>query len=382
MRRILLILIIGVVGFFLCVNPALATDYAGNIWIHSNLDDHTMHIIANNDPSDGAGNFKNAHLSGLIFEKSESLLSPPDKDGLWRRYSISVSSIKNPYVLLRSGDDYRVVQPGSLSPQGGVSLYVDDITSWYKKGTPAPTSVNLLLNGLSLEPGKEGFGIVSSNISGYNPDGNYQIKNNQYRFKDIEEADWPAAFTNGGLNNTVIPNSSDKTYVLQMRYETYFGEGDPLASDPLPIPIMGDGQPAEGQLKFSNVAGKGINFFAMPVEPEKDDADNKTWYAFAADGNPLEDAADVPIADNTITSAYDLIRIVNFAHGSNIVSSFSGWNPTTQTDVGVMFAPADYDADPDTKSQLEALSLQSGVGYQLYLNAAAVIELKIKNVNE
>lgn len=114
----------------------------------------------------------------------------------------------------------------------------------------------------------------------------------------------------------------------------------------------------------SGVPGKpGINFFAMPFAGP--------WYVYKEDGSKiLHDGT-----TNEVTNAYHLIKAINVAKGSKVVSTFGKWDKTNQSDAGVLIANNDPDSDP-AKSALQNISLQQGEGYQVYVTQKVTLVIK------
>ncbi|MFA6170238.1 MAG: hypothetical protein WCW67_04650 [Candidatus Margulisiibacteriota bacterium] len=146
-----------------------------------------------------------------------------------------------------------------------------------------------------------------------------------------------------------------KIYTFRVMHGNSFGD---KWSDPYDYAYSGiQGGAQTYPLTFEVVTNSsGFNFFAMPMPPN---SSTGNWSATTVDGVGL----------GTIATAYDLIKIVNNVAGNNtgkmFISTFGKWDRTGQLDAGVLI-PAN-DPDGAAKAALQALKLEAGVGYQVYL---------------
>lgn len=101
----------------------------------------------------------------------------------------------------------------------------------------------------------------------------------------------------------------------------------------------------------------GFNFISIPMPPN---TKTGTWLATTADG---------ATSLGKIATAYDLIKAINYAAGKGtgkkFISTFGKWDATGQLDAGILI-PAN-DPDGTAKAALQAIKLEAGVGYQVYL---------------
>jgi hypothetical protein len=107
--------------------------------------------------------------------------------------------------------------------------------------------------------------------------------------------------------------------------------------------------------------GHGINHFSMPFPAP--------WYAYKEDGTTLL---------GTIASAYDLVKAINAAYGSNIVSTFTKWvgASSTPNETAVIISDNNPDA-AGVAGALQAIALDNGTAYELY--ASKPVRIVIKN---
>lgn len=98
-------------------------------------------------------------------------------------------------------------------------------------------------------------------------------------------------------------------------------------------------------------AGPGINSFAMPF------------------GGPWYDGRGTPIVN-----ALDLVRAINTAAGSSVVSSFGRWNKDTQQVAGVMIPGNTLTAA--IQDRLDDIPISRSEGYQVYVTGRAPLVIK------
>lgn len=163
---------------------------------------------------------------------------------------------------------------------------------------------------------------------------------------------------------TVSNVPTGQTYYLALK--SYNGVVESYISNVTGAGFGGGG----GQLSWtltieSQVASgsHGINHFSLPFPGP--------WFAYKADGTTLL---------RQISTAYDLVKAINSASGSNIVSTFTRWDGASHTpnETGVIIpAPAfDPDATTDVQTALNAIPLANGTAFELYATQAVNIVIK------
>lgn len=110
----------------------------------------------------------------------------------------------------------------------------------------------------------------------------------------------------------------------------------------------------------AGTGGHGINHFSMPFAGP--------WYAYKDNGDSI----------GLLQTAYDLVKAVNSAAGSNIVSTFTRWDGagSVPSETGVIITGNDPDA-LGVQSALQAIPLANGTAFELY--AATPAKVVIKN---
>ncbi|HVN67271.1 MAG TPA: hypothetical protein VMT55_02790, partial [Candidatus Sulfotelmatobacter sp.] len=112
----------------------------------------------------------------------------------------------------------------------------------------------------------------------------------------------------------------------------------------------------------NNPDGHGLNHFALPFPGP--------WYFYRTDDTLI----------GQVQNAYQLIKAIDTAANSRIVSTFAKWvgPKATPNAVGVKL-PASYDPDENAEvsAALQGIALEAGVSYQLYV--IQDVKLVIKN---
>jgi hypothetical protein len=112
----------------------------------------------------------------------------------------------------------------------------------------------------------------------------------------------------------------------------------------------------------NNPDGHGLNHFALPFPGP--------WYFYQTDGTLI----------GQVQNAYQLIKAVNAAANSRIVSTFARWvGPKAVPNATGIKLPASYDPDENSEviTALQGIALEAGVSYQLYV--IQDVKLVIKN---
>ncbi|MBU0629477.1 MAG: hypothetical protein KKC80_00975 [Candidatus Margulisbacteria bacterium] len=190
--------------------------------------------------------------------------------------------------------------------------------------------------------------------------------------------------------NMTLTNPSAGTYYFQVTYYNDFGD----TSSKIESHIYsggGAGGPLSYPLTFeSQVAsdGPGINFFSMPIPPDKDGK----WYAY--DNNPFSATYQKNMTLNGISNAYELLQAINSAAKTYLpsgtqylfyTSSFGQWKSNEQKDGGVLVTCSGPGLLTSQVNALKAIPIKQGVGYQVYIgkngsnNPPAKFDMIIKN---
>lgn len=171
------------------------------------------------------------------------------------------------------------------------------------------------------------------------------------------QADVEIANTNAGdYGQLAIKSPADGTYTFSVALKNTWGETD--YSSPITYDLASGGGAGSYPITVEVVANKpGFNFISIPMPPN---TKTGTWLATTADG---------ATSLGKIATAYDLVKAINYAAGKGtgkkFISTFGKWDATGQLDAGILI-PAN-DPDGTAKAALQAIKLEAGVGYQVYL---------------
>jgi hypothetical protein len=107
--------------------------------------------------------------------------------------------------------------------------------------------------------------------------------------------------------------------------------------------------------------GHGINHFSLPFAGP--------WFVYKEDGVTLL---------GEVATAYDLVKAIDSAAGSNIVSTFTRWvgANSTPNETGVIITDSNPDA-AEAADALRAIALDNGTAFELY--ASQPVKVVIKN---
>ncbi len=168
----------------------------------------------------------------------------------------------------------------------------------------------------------------------------------------------PVASANG--QTLTINVAAPSTYYLALK--SYNGTIASYISNVTGAGFGGGGGAQTWTLTIESQAAAGrhgINHFSLPFAGP--------WYAFTESGTPL----------GQIETAYDLVKAVNSAAGSNVVSTFTRWDGASHTpnETGVIIT----NNDPNglgVQSALQAIPLANGTAFELYASQPARVVIK------
>jgi len=171
----------------------------------------------------------------------------------------------------------------------------------------------------------------------------------------------PAAYSTGQTLTISVPGTS--TYYLALK--SYNGTIASYISNVTGAGFGGGGGAQTWTLTIesrASVGGHGINHFSMPFAGP--------WYAYQQDGT-------TKISQSPIATAYDLVKAIDSAAGSNIVSTFTQWlgAGSVPSENGVVITGNDPDA-LGVQSALQAIPLANGPAFELYASQPTKVVIK------
>jgi hypothetical protein len=260
------------------------------------------------------------------------------------------------YCLLKGNGRYAVASAALGDPVAPDRLI--NALSAYNQGAPTPPAIGSILAGFETAKVESftyssdyNYAGISIEVLGSNLGVTSHKKISEYAVGEyvdgrLLESGKKYTFKVKGVVEGVAPELSlwgEKVFTMEV--------GGGAQSYVLTFEAGADGKP-------------GINFFSMPVPPDKDGK----WYAETLAGAYLGEVA----------NAYQLVNAINSAAGTDqkIVSTFGRWDnsPAEQKDAGVLI----QNNDPaQVTAVLGNIPLKQGEGYQVYVNQK--VSLRIKN---
>jgi len=307
-----------------------------------------------------------------------------DDTAEYLQYNFTNISPNTVYILFKTDAEYAFAIGTLPEPPSVGSIFITSL-AWYNLGVPPSPTITT-----PIDVGFESAKITGSCASGYDYiDGEWlqistsqgftsDVKNIVFHMSpllDVDKTASPPVFHHlvsklaDGV--TLEPNT---TYYARVRARVPMEtDGYGAWSSAASFTTLGAAVPQSFTLTLeSNVGatppGPGINSFSMPFAGP--------WYVYKIDGTKLEFGSP---ATNEVKTAYDLVRAINIAAGSNVVSTFGRWNKTEQKLEGVMVSYNSAtlnDIDSTDVSGLQSISLSQGEGYQVYVSQDVTLVIK------